>query len=144
MPIAHEEELRDLAQREREADDAVAAIVGRKRQAGHHARRDRQPVRRRVHLVLGQIELARPDVLVRVELDLLEADDARDDVDLAVRFFARYARLKPSRSFGHDFARLSAFAPKALRRVRRSSLVRFASGGGKAWRSFCQSSRSFR
>ena len=39
---------------------------------------------------------------------------------------------------------LLAFAPKALRRVRRSSLVRFASGGGKAWRSFCQSSRSFR
>ena len=49
------------------------------------ARRNRQPVGRRVHLLLGQIELARADVLVRVELDLLEADDARHDVDLAVR-----------------------------------------------------------
>ena len=45
---------------------------------------NRQPVRRRVHLLLGQIQLAGADVLVRVELDLLEADDARDDVDLAV------------------------------------------------------------
>ena len=38
-----------------------------------------------MHLLLGQIKLARSDVLVRVELDLLEADDARGDVDLAVR-----------------------------------------------------------
>ena len=57
--------------------------------------RNRQPVRRRVHLLLGQIQLARSDVLVRVELDLLEADDARDDVDLAVR--ARPRRSTPAR-----------------------------------------------
>jgi hypothetical protein len=31
-----------------------------------------------VHLLLGQIQLARSDVLVRVELDLLEADDPTD------------------------------------------------------------------
>ena len=46
----------------------------------------------RVHLLLGQIELARPDVLVRVELDLLEADDARHDVDFAVRPAHRLGR----------------------------------------------------
>ena len=48
-------------------------------------RRNRQPVGRRVHLLLRQIQLARADVLVRVELDLLETDDTRDDLDFAVR-----------------------------------------------------------
>jgi hypothetical protein len=38
-----------------------------------------------VHLLLGQLELARSDVLVRVELDLLESDDTGDHVDLAVK-----------------------------------------------------------
>jgi hypothetical protein len=37
-----------------------------------------------VHLVLGHLQLARADVLVRVELDLLEADHLRRHVDLAV------------------------------------------------------------
>ena len=35
--------------------------------------------------MLGQIELARTDVLIGIEPDLLEADDAGDDVDFAVR-----------------------------------------------------------
>ena len=63
------------------------------RQRGHHAPRGIvSQYARRVHLLLGQIELARADVLVRVELDLLEADDARDDVDFAVRSPARCRR----------------------------------------------------
>jgi len=37
-----------------------------------------------MHLLFGQIEIARADVLVRVELDLLETDDARDDVDFSI------------------------------------------------------------
>ena len=84
-PIAHQQQLRDVVHRKRQADHAVAPIVAAVRQRRHHRRRDRQPVRRRVHLLLGQIQLARTDVLVGVELDLLEADDARDDVDFAVR-----------------------------------------------------------
>ena len=63
----------------------IAPIVGGKRKRRHHGFGNRQPVRRRVHLLLGQIELARTDVLVRVELDLLEPDHARRDVDLALR-----------------------------------------------------------
>ena len=85
MPVAHEQQLRDLFQREGQADDAVAPVVGGERQLRHHARRNRQPVRRRVHLLFGQIQLARSDVFVGVELDLLEADDARHDVHFAVR-----------------------------------------------------------
>ncbi len=85
VAIAHEQQLRDLPHRERQPDDAVAPIVGRVRQRAHHRLRDRQPVGRRVHLLLGQIELARPDVFVRVELDLLEPDDPRHHVDFAVR-----------------------------------------------------------
>ena len=32
VPVAHQEELRDLADRERQPDDAVASIIGRERQ----------------------------------------------------------------------------------------------------------------
>jgi len=67
-----------------QTDDAVAAIVGRIRQQTHHRLGNRQAVRRRVHLLLGEIEFARTDVLVGVELDLLEAHDLRRDVDFTV------------------------------------------------------------
>ena len=75
--------------------------------------RDRQPVRRRVHLLLGQIQLARPDVLVRVELDLLEPDDARHDVHLAVRAHRWHAMIE---GLGRRSA-LSAVAPSQTYRA---------------------------
>ena len=42
--VAHQEQLRDLLQRECQTDHAVAPVVGRIRQPRHHARRNRQPV----------------------------------------------------------------------------------------------------
>ena len=83
--VAHQQQLRDLAHGVRHPHHAVPAVVAAERQRGHELPRDRQPVRRRVHLALGKVELARPDVLVRVELDLLEPHDARHDVHVAVR-----------------------------------------------------------
>ncbi len=80
----------------------------RERQRRHDRGRNRQPVRRGVHLLLGQIQLAGPDVLVRVELDLLEADDARDDVDLAVgsrRFRDPGSGIRDPKSLCHAIAR---------------------------------------
>src|SRR5262249_56859385 len=44
------------------------------------------------HRLLGEIELAGTAVLVRVELDFLETDNARHDVDLAVRSNASVVR----------------------------------------------------
>jgi hypothetical protein len=85
VSVAHQEELRDVLHREREPDHAVAAIVPPACERRHDGRWDRQPVRRRVHLLLGEIQLTRADVLVGVELDLLEADHTRDDVHFAVR-----------------------------------------------------------
>src|SRR3989338_1867231 len=84
MAVAHQEELRNLPHRKREADNAVTSIVWRKRQLSHDRGRNRQPVRRRVHLLLWQIQLSRADVLVRVELDLLEAHDARYHADFTM------------------------------------------------------------
>ena len=66
-------------------EHAVTPIVGRVRQQRHRRCRNRQPVRRGVHLLLGQIQLAGTDVFIRVELDLLEADHARDHVHFAMR-----------------------------------------------------------
>ena len=76
MAIAHEEQLCHLPHREREADNAVASVVGCVRQRRHDGVGNRQPICGGVHLLLGQVELAGADVLVRVELDLLEADYA--------------------------------------------------------------------
>ena len=47
--------------------------------------------RRRVHLLLWQIEIARAHVLVRIELDLLEADHTRHDVDFSMAAAGTYA-----------------------------------------------------
>ena len=104
VAVAHQQQLRDVLHRERQADDAVAPVVAAERQRRHDRRRNRQPVRRRVHLLFGQIQLARADVLVGVELDLLEPDDARDDVDFAVRSSRRTAPA----------ARAGIGAPRAL------------------------------
>ena len=46
--------------------------------------REVQPERRRVHLLLGHGELARTHVLVRIELDFLEADDLAVHLHVAV------------------------------------------------------------
>jgi hypothetical protein len=85
LPIAHQQELSHLLHREGQARHAVAAILEAERQRRHEHARQRQPVRRRVHLLLRQVELAAADVLVRVELDLLEAHDARHHAHVAVR-----------------------------------------------------------
>ena len=93
--VAHQQQLRDLLHRERQADHAVTAIVRRVRQRVHDRERHLEPVGGGVHLLLGQIELARADVLVGLEADLLEADDARHDVDFAVQ---RHLAARPRRS----------------------------------------------
>ena len=85
VPVAHQQQLRDVAHRERQPDDAVAPIVGAVRQraitaAGIVSQYDDVCI-----CCSGRSSSPEPDVLVRVELDLLEADDARDDVDFAVR-----------------------------------------------------------
>src|SRR6185436_12013584 len=84
VPVAHQEERCELAERVRQGDDAVAPLLKGIRQRSHHRARHREPVRGGVHLVLGHRQLARADVLVGVELDLLEAHDLRGDVHLAV------------------------------------------------------------
>ncbi len=85
VPIAHQQQLGNLANRRCQTDDAVTAVVSGIRQCGHDVCGNRQPVRCRVHLLLGQVQLTRPDVLIGVELDLLETDDPRDHVNLTVR-----------------------------------------------------------
>ena len=57
LPIAHQQQLRDLPHRERQAHHAVTPVVGRKRQRSDDRRGDGQPVRGRMHLLLGKIEL---------------------------------------------------------------------------------------
>ena len=64
---------------------------------GHQTRRWNPKMRRfifaernGIHIIdlqktLRQIELAGPDVFIRIEPDFLEADHARDDVDFAVK-----------------------------------------------------------
>ena len=83
--VAHEQQRGDALHRKAEPDDAVAPVVLAPRQRLHHRRRHGEPVGGGVHLVFGQIQFARPDILVGVELDLLEADDATGDVDVAMR-----------------------------------------------------------
>ena len=84
-PVAHQQQLRDGEHRVRKATHAVTPVVGRVRHVEQHGARHGEPVGRRVHLLLGQIEVARTDVLVGVEANLLEADHARHDMDVAVR-----------------------------------------------------------
>jgi hypothetical protein len=57
VPIAHQQQLGNLANRKCQADHAVTAVVGGIRERGHDVRGNRQPVRCRVHLLLGQIQL---------------------------------------------------------------------------------------
>src|SRR5438477_844851 len=78
VTIAHQQQLRHLPHRIRQSDDAVTTIIGRIWQRAHDRWRNRQPIGRRVQLLLRQIQLAGADVLVRIELDLLEPYDAGD------------------------------------------------------------------
>ena len=87
--VAHQQQLRHLLHGKRQADHAVAAVVSRVGKSVHHRERNLEPVRRGVHLLLGQVELARADVLVGVELDLLEADHPRHHVHFPVQRDAR-------------------------------------------------------
>ena len=103
MGIAHEQQLCHLPHPERETHDAVAPIVRRVRQQRHHGIWNTEPERRRVHLLFRQIEIARADVLVGVELDLLESHHARDDVHLAMR---RGKRILPRLRKGIDWRHL--------------------------------------
>jgi len=89
LPIAHQEQLRHLPHRKRQAHHAVTAIVRRERKRRHDRHRYGQPIRGGMHLLFGKVELSRSNVLVRVELDLLETDDAGRHVYLAVRGDAR-------------------------------------------------------
>ena len=82
--VAHQQQRRHVLHREAQAHHAVALLVLRPGQRLHDRPRHAQPVAGRVHLLLRQVEFARADVLVRVELDLLEADDARRDVHVTV------------------------------------------------------------
>src|SRR4029450_3175356 len=85
VAVAHEQQLGDLPECIRQADYTVTPIVSGVWQGCHRGDRNRQPIRGCVHLVFRKIQLARPHVLVRIELDLLETNDARHDVDFAVR-----------------------------------------------------------
>ena len=84
LAVAHQQELRHVPHRERQPDYAVTPFARAERQCRHHLARQRQPVRCGVHLLLGQVQFPRPDVLVGVELDLLESNHARDNVHLPV------------------------------------------------------------
>ena len=83
-----------------------------------------------MHLLLGQIELAGADVLVRVELDLLEADDAGDDVDFAVAACGRWG-LGDARIGPIQLCRIAASAfrirssPSAIPSAKVSRIVTF-------------------
>src|ERR1035441_7698457 len=57
----------------------------RERQSCQQFMLERYPERRRVHLVLGQLQLSRAHVLVRKELDFLETDDLGPHQHVAVR-----------------------------------------------------------
>jgi hypothetical protein len=58
MTIAHEKKRGHVPYGIRQPHDAIAPIVGRKRKRGHQLPGNRQPVRRRVHLLLWQIQLS--------------------------------------------------------------------------------------
>ena len=83
--VAHQQQRSHVLHGKAEAHDAVALVVLRPRQRLHGGARHRQPIGGRVHLLLGQVEFARPDVFVGVELDLLEAHHPRRHVHVAVR-----------------------------------------------------------
>ena len=77
VAVAHQEQLRHLAHREREADNAVASVVGCIRQRRHDGLwHGRTVITPKVQLLFGQVQLTGAYVLVGVELDLLEANDA--------------------------------------------------------------------
>src|ERR1700723_1422933 len=76
-PVAHEQESSYGSQGIEQSKDAVLSLGKRERQFPQQTAPQRQPESRRVHLVLRQFELSRADVLVREELDLLEAHNLR-------------------------------------------------------------------
>jgi len=105
------------------AANAVAPIVHGIGQSREDVGRHLQPVGGGVHLLFGKIQLTGADVLVGVELDLLEPDDARDDVDFAVvRNRAAYAarvaaRLTREPLLAVGLVRFPATAPRLNSRV---------------------------
>ena len=82
--VAHEEERRQVMEEVGQPAEAVDERVAVGRDRGQHLGADREPEPRGLHLLLGQLDLARAHVLHRVELDLLEADHLLGDQELAL------------------------------------------------------------
>ena len=82
--VAEEEDGRQRVEQARERAQPVHELVAMRRDLGEQRRSDGQPRRRRLHLLLRQLDLARADVLHRADLDLLEAHDLLGDEHLAL------------------------------------------------------------
>src|SRR5579872_177927 len=104
--IAHHQQRSDGFQQRADADQAVL-FVGR-RQIGQKARREVQPERSGVHLLLGHREISGAHVFHGVELHFLEPDNLAIQTDIAV-----------SSASHSDVARLEFFELLHLRVVDR-------------------------
>ena len=84
MGLAHQEGGRHRPHRIPNSPDPVSPVLKAERNRAQYFGRRLQPERGGVHLHGRHVEFTGTDVLVREELDFLEADDLFDDVNLAV------------------------------------------------------------
>src|SRR5262249_33816289 len=77
--VAEQVERRQVMEQTRQRAKAVQQLFAARRHASQQRRIERKPDARRLHLLLGQLDLAGPYVLERAHLDLLEADHLLGD-----------------------------------------------------------------
>jgi hypothetical protein len=73
--VAHEQQCGDRGKCVKKAEHAALAFADAEGKRFEQRPLQRDPVRRRVHFVFGELELAVTDVLIREEFYFLEADD---------------------------------------------------------------------
>src|SRR5882762_5395870 len=82
--VAHEEERGNRLERVQQAKHAALALAYAEWEGFEQRTLQRDPVRRRVHFVFGEFELAVSDIFISEEFDFLEADDLGTDQDVTV------------------------------------------------------------
>ena len=82
--VAEQEDRRQVMQQVRHRTQTVDQLFTRRDDLRQGPGSHREPRRRRLHLLLGQLDFARADVLERPHLDLLEADDLLGHQHLAL------------------------------------------------------------
>ncbi len=115
--IAHEQQCRDRGECVEQPKHATLALVDAVRQRFEQRSFQCDPVRRGVHFVFGELELAVANVLIGEKFYFLEAHDLRADQDVAVR-----PRIRVSGAFG-SFGRPRGFENAHLRVADRVGVV---------------------